>query len=197
MDDNIRQSYESLLDPKILRPRIIECSLFIALFESLKDSIVSRIRDFYATEFDANGGRPNAKYQSEVLNRNRSPTYASLGWLKEHGVIWQMDIDTFELLKQRRNALAHGLLNILGTSGPLADLRKHFIDLMALSHKIDLWWVKNVELPINPDFADQDIKDENITPGSTLMIRLLMDVAMGDESASSCYIEEWRKQCPG
>lgn len=73
-------------------------------------------------------------------------------------------------------------------------MREQFIDLMALFHKIDLWWIKNVELATNPDFDGQDIKDEDITPGSTLMIRLLMDVAMGDESASSYYIEEWRKQ---
>lgn len=194
MKEKIRQSYENLLDPNILRPRIIECSLFIAFFESLKDTIISRIRDFFATEFDENGGRHNAKYQSAVLNRNRSPTYASLDWLKEHGVIAQTDIDRFDLLKQRRNELAHGLLNILGTSEAPPDLREQFIDLMALCHKIDLWWIKNVELATNPDFAGQDIKDEDITPGSTLMIRLLMDVAMGGESASSYYIEEWRKQ---
>lgn len=194
MEDKIRQSYENFLDPTILRPRIIECSLFITLFESLKDNIITRIKDFYATEFDSNGSRPNAEYQSAVLARNRSPVYASLDWLKEHRVIDQTDLDAFEILKGRRNELAHRLLEILGASGPPLDLREQFLSLIALYHKIEVWWIKNVEIAISPDFADQEVKDEDITPGTTMMIRLLMDVALGDETISNYYIEEWRKQ---
>src|SRR4051812_24693751 len=43
----IADALERFLDPAVLRPQIICASVYIAAFESLKESIVARIRDFY------------------------------------------------------------------------------------------------------------------------------------------------------
>jgi hypothetical protein len=194
MKDEIKKSYEDMLDPKVLRPRIIECSLFIAIFESTKDNIISRLRYFYANDFDDNGANISLGYQTSVLSRSKSPIHASLDWLKENKAIEQSDIDTFGRIKSLRNDLAHGLLRILSASAQPQNLKERFAELIDLSHKIEHWWIKNVEIPTNPDFDGEEVKDEDITTGTTLLVRLLMDIALGDEVSSNFYIEQWRKE---
>ena len=61
MDEKICNSWESLLNPDVLRSNLIMAALYIAAFEVLKSTIVKRIRDFYVTGFDKSvkkdGGR--------------------------------------------------------------------------------------------------------------------------------------------
>src|SRR5258708_18308652 len=104
MDGKVRNSWESLLNPDVLRPNLIMAALYIAAFEVLKSTIIERIRDFYVTGFDKSvekdGGRlVDPKYQTEVLSRNRSPVYACLDWLKESQAVDDQDIAAFERAK--------------------------------------------------------------------------------------------------
>src|SRR5690606_23529225 len=42
-----REQWESFLNPEVFRDRIINISMYITIYEMLKDSIISRIKDFY------------------------------------------------------------------------------------------------------------------------------------------------------
>src|SRR5215207_2514976 len=95
MSDENQANWERFLDPEVLRPNLILASVYIAAFEVLKNSILERIREFYITGFDENGWIIMPEYKTDVLSKDKSPTYASLKWLKESEAIGDDDIEKF------------------------------------------------------------------------------------------------------
>jgi hypothetical protein len=194
MDPKVKHSWEQILNPKITRPRLIAASIYIAGFETLKDSIVDRIRSFFWVGFNESGDMIDPKYRSDVLARNRSPVYASLEWLKEMHAIDDGDIEIFNRVKTCRNTLAHNLISTLSSEGLPSNYEKCFSDMIALLRKIEVWWIINVEIPTNPDLDDSEVDEAGIVPGSIMVMQLLMDIALGDDERSRFYIEKFSKQ---
>ena len=58
--------WERFLDPEVVVRSLFLATMFITTFEILKDSVVDRIRDFYATGRDENGPSVGPEYQSQV-----------------------------------------------------------------------------------------------------------------------------------
>jgi len=197
MDPKERQSWEEFLNPEVTRPRLIAASIYIAGFEALKDSVVGRIRDFFWSGFDESGDKIDPEYQSDVLARNRSPVYASLEWLKEMHAIDGSDLAAFDRVKACRNTLAHKLFSTLGSEGLPPDFEQCFNEMIALLRKIEVWWITNVEIPTNPDYAGSEIDEDGIVPGPIMVMQLLLNVALGDDGRSKTYYDEFRKGTGG
>jgi len=178
--------WEELLTPSIARGKLISTSIFITAFEVLKQSIVGRPRTFFADGYDKNGPVVGAEYEAEVLSRNKSPTYASLDWLKHLGAINDADIQIFESIKNTRNSLAHELHRVVLEGVDFKHIER-FEELVALLRKIEVWWVVNVEIPVNPDFDGQEIDEEGIVPGPVLMLQMMLEVVSGNEELLSHY----------
>jgi hypothetical protein len=66
-----------------------------------------------------------------------------------------------------------------------------FGKLIHLLNKIEVWWILNVEIPTNEDFADKQIDESHIIPGPIAMLQVLLDVALGDEERSKFYYQEF------
>jgi hypothetical protein len=194
MDTKVQQSWGDFLNPNVVRPVLISASIYIAGFEALKDAIVRRIRDFFCYGFDGSGEKIDPKYQSDVFTRNKSPVYASLDWLKEMNAIDDADIEAFERIKSCRNLLAHRLFSLLASEDNPPDFATRFQEMVTLLRKIEIWWVKEVEIPTNPDFDGQEIDEDGIVPGPLISLQILCDIALGDETKSRLYIEEFRKR---
>ncbi len=194
MARDVQKVWEEFLDPNVMRPRLIAVSIYIAGFESLKESIVSRIRDFYSIGFTDPGEKLLLEYKKRVLYRNSSPVYASLDWLKEMKAIDDTDIDSFNRMKECRNTLAHKLFKMLGSEGLPADFHQCFHDMVALLRKIEVWWIVNVEIPTNPDFDTHEVDEGGIVPGPVWVLQLLCGVALGDEELSNRYFDAFRPQ---
>lgn len=96
--------------------------------------------------------------------------------------------------RTRRNHLAHRLLGFLGREGMPQDFEKSFHEMVALLHKIELWWVKNVDIPTNPDFDGKEIKEDEILLGRVLGLQLLCEIALGSHEQSRVYYDELRKR---
>lgn len=196
MDQKIQQQWEQFLNPDVMRPRLISAAIYIAGYESLKDAIVTRVKDFYWCGFDASGDRVSPDYQAKVLSRNRSPVHASLDWLKcEMQAIDDTDIAAFDRVRACRNTLAHKLFTVLGSEGLPPDFEACFHDMVALLHKIDTWWIINVEIPTNPDFDDKDVDldPKGIMSGRSMALQMLCDIALGDPKTSRFYYEGFKK----
>ncbi len=193
MDPKANQAWLEFLNPEVTRPRLIAASVYVAGFEVLRDSIVGRIRDFFSIGFDESGDRIDPRYESDVLSRNRSPVYASLGWMEEMKAIDEHDMEAFERVKACRNILAHELFRV-ATAGLPANFEQCFTDMLALLRKIEVWWITNVEIPTNPDFDGSDVEEDEITPGPVIAMRLLLDIALGDGEQSEYYLKEFLKQ---
>lgn len=193
MDNDVRFSWERFLNPEILRTNLIVASLFITAFEMLKDSIIGRIREFFTDGFNENGWIVNENYKTKVLSLNKSPLYASLEWLKGMNVIDDEDIEEFNKIKNCRNEIAHEIANFI-SKGPKIDPLPLFSKMIDLLHKIEKWWILNIEIPTNPDFDGQEIDEDGIVPGQIMTLRLLADIALGSEEESKLYYNNFIKR---
>ncbi len=164
-------------------------TMFITTFEILRNSIVDRIRDFYSIGWSEEDSTVSGEYGAKVLARNKNAVYASLNWLLEHQAIDDEDIKTFEILKKTRNLLAHQLFAVV-TGQAESSHTDQFQVLVELLRKIEVWWVINVEIPINPDYADAEVAEEGIVPGAILSLQMLLEVAGGNTQ----LLEAWRME---
>jgi hypothetical protein len=144
MDEKIQERYENFLNPAILRQRLIIGSLYIAAFEVLKTSIISRIKEFFTHWDDV-----DPKYQSLVLSKDRSPLYASLAWLKEMNAIGDEDVAVFNQVKDFRNEVAHEIIRMVAEEFP-PYWAERFACLISLVDKVEHWWIVNVEIATDP-----------------------------------------------
>ncbi len=176
-----------------MQERLVSASLFFTAYELLKESIVGRIRSFYMVGFDKDGEIIDEKYESTVLSRNKSPLYASLDWLIENNVIDQSDLEKFERLKKTRNSLAHELPALV-FNGVELQLVERFNELVDLLRKIEVWWVVNVEIAIDPELAEQEIEENGIIPGPVLLIQMMLEVLSGNEELLKHYKENTPKK---
>jgi hypothetical protein len=193
MSDKVQKSWEDFLNPDILRPNLIIASLYVTAFEMLKGIIVDRIKGFFTLGFGPTGASVDPAYQTDVLAKNRSPLYASLEWFKEQGAIDDQDLAKYERVKECRNELAHEIPRLL-MNGFRNDFPKRFTEIIELVDKIERWWVVNVEIPINPDFDDKEVDIAGIVPGTTMALRLLLEIALGSEEESRKYLDEFIKR---
>lgn len=181
--------WERFLDPDVVRPSLFMATMFITTFEILKNSIVDRIHDFYSIGWSREGVTVSPKYKAEVLSRDKSPVYASLSWLHENQVIDDNDLKIFDQLKSTRNLVAHQLFDVV-TGQVVSNHTEQFHVLVELLRKIEVWWVVNVELAIDPDYADTEIDEEGIVPGAVLSLQMLLEVVSGNSE----LLEAWRSQ---
>ena len=180
------EKWEMLLTPAVMQEKLVSASLYIAAYDLLKESIVGRIRSFYMVGFDENGEIVDEKYEKTVAARNKSILYASLDWLRENGVVEESDCEVFERIRKTRNLLAHELLAIV-TASKESDHIERFEELVSLLKKIEVWWVVNVEIPVNPDFDGKEIDEKGIVPGPVLMLQMMLEVASGNEDIPKQY----------
>jgi hypothetical protein len=158
---------------------------------------VDHPRSFFARKFDKDGPRISPEYESEVLSLGKGAVYASLNFLKDKmKAIDAADLESFDRVKHCRNRLSHSLLALLGSEGLPPDFEQCFHEMVALLHKIDAWWIINVEVPTNPDFDGQEIDESGVQSGRVMGIRLLCDIALGDSQTSRFYYDHFRKQSP-
>ncbi|MDB5744730.1 MAG: hypothetical protein JWR68_3045 [Polaromonas sp.] len=183
------ERWERFLDPEVVRPLLFMATMFITTFEILKNSIVDRIRDFYLIGWSEEGNTISPDYAAKVLSRNKSAVYASLSWLIEQQAIDESDLVIFAQLKKTRNLLAHKLFDVV-TGQAESPHQEQFTVLVELLRKVEVWWVINVEIPTNPDYADEDIDEAGIVPGAILSLQTLLQVAGGNSE----LLDAWRNQ---
>lgn len=192
MKEEVERSWERFLNPESLRANLMMAAIFVSVFEMLKDSIVSHIRNFFTNGFDENGAIVEETYETDVLARNKSVVFASLDWLRDEGVISNVDIELFKQVRNCRNEIAHEMMQVL-THGFTLERAEMFNQMVGLLDKIERWWIVNVEIPTNPDFDDAEIDEEGIIPGPLITIRLMIDIALsGGETASTWYFEQFK-----
>ena len=185
-----KEKWKNFLNPAILKPNLIIYSIFITVFEILKQQVVERIKYFYVDGFIGNKLIINENYNKEVLSRHKKTLYASLDWHLEKGIISKEDIELFHELRKQRNKLAHEMTTVIfeGNNDSIIVNLERMINLLK---KIELWWIVNVEIPtdpnINTDIDDMDI--EHIIPGSIMIIQLLLEIALNEGEEAKKYYD--------
>lgn len=186
------ESWERFLNPTSLKTNLIVGSVYLTSFEILKDSIINRLKDFFIEGIDDNGFIYNNKYKEKVLTLAKSPLKSSLVWLKNEEAINDKDIEDFNKINTFRNKLAHQMLDFIVNTpeDDFIDLLNKMIDLFS---KIEKWWILNVEIPTSSEYYENEINEEEVFSGTMLTLKLLLDIAIGDENDSNKYYEHFFK----
>ena len=158
-----------------MRTNLLMASLYLAAFEILKSTVVDRIKGFFT--FDYANGQPqlDSRYQ-EVASLNKNPLQASLLWLQENNAITPDDVLMFDAIRQHRNELAHQLPHFLIDAERNINFQ-NFENVRYLLRKIETWWIQQVDIPTNPDYDGVEVKDEDIQPGSVIVLDAIIGMA--------------------
>ncbi len=169
------KNWEKLLSPELVRANLLVASLYLSAFEILKSSIVERIENFFTNYVNGQRQR-DARYQ-DVKQLDKSELKASCLWLEQMGAITSSDTVMVDVIRQHRNKIAHELPEFLSNDSCNIDLEA-FKDMLHLLRKIETWWIKEFELSINPDFDGVEVADEDIQPGSVLVLEHIIKLAL-------------------
>ncbi|MCR4448818.1 hypothetical protein NS965_10555 [Aeromonas veronii] len=185
-------AWEKLTNPTKLRENLMSASVYISSYEMCRDFIISKPRDFFTDNWGINGETLSEEYSKDVMSFGRSPLKASLLWFKEQGAISDTDIEHFEKAIAHRNEIAHNLPKFISEPDYEVDVGI-FNTMLEVTNKIGVFWVMNYELSIHPDYSVQDIDEKGIQVGTIMMIKMMMQIAFGQEPEEGYYYNEIKK----
>lgn len=189
---DVAKNWEKFLSANTLKGNLISISIFITVFELFKKRVIDMPVVFFSDWKGREWVISQEEYKKDVLSRSKSPICASLLWLKELDAIDQNDINKFEEIKNHRNELTHDLFAFISDSGKNLDSEK-LSDLINLLLKIEKWWFINFECEVDPFICKEDLNiDEVITP-SQWQLKLLFDIALGNEPEENFYFNRFIK----
>lgn len=186
--------WEDFLNPDVIKGRLVRAGLFLVAHEMLVSAIKENLHAFYADSWSADKGWATGDdYRSEVLSLDpkskEDPHRSSIAWLKKNDVLTDDDEMAIRRLTLERNRFAHELQNVIGGSNE-PDFDTMFSEIVALVTKIKRWWILNVELETDPDWAGKVVEVEDVTPGSSMLLQIMAKVALGaDDEAWELYKE--------
>lgn len=181
IDPRVRDSWLKLTTPEVLSSNLIRAALFLVAWELLKSSLVGKLRAFFSTEYQDGEWKVSDAYKTNVLARHKNALTASCLWFKEMGALTDDDLRKLEEAREYRNAIAHNLPEFLGSFDRNIE-DDQLTRVQELLVKVDRWWIREIELDTDPDYAGQEIPDEEISSGNMLMLSLIFDVLAGDHS---------------
>jgi hypothetical protein len=181
MDDSKHQKakndIEKITTPDTLKRNLINASLILTAFELMKTSIIDQVRDFFTSGEDEHR-REIDKIRKELPKEfHNHPLIVYAHWFREQEALNKADIDNVVRIWQYRNKLAHELIAFLVDSDFEVDV-KYLYEIRDLVGKVDVWWLREVEIPVNPDFDQVEVKDSDIQSGRMIIINHLLSVAL-------------------
>jgi len=187
MDDNkfkkAIRDIKKIYTPKALKRNLINASLILTAYELMKSFLIDQVKNFF--EIDVGGKiEPSNKYKNEIKQlRNELPKehrkYPLLVyscWFRRHEVLTETDFENIKKIWKYRNKVTHGLIKFLVNSEFEVDV-KYLFQIRDIVEKVEFWWVKEIEIPINPDLDQVEVKDADIRLGRTELLNHLISIA--------------------
>lgn len=177
----LKQKFEKVFTPKILRQNLIMAALFIAVFDNFKSNITNNVKYFYFSGYE-NGKEQFKDYEKKVLSKveeNKNKEIRSiLLWLKKNQLITQEDEDKIKEFTDIRNNFAHELTRMLYDGFP-ENIKEKYMEMITLFDNIERNWIIHVEMEINqPDIPYDNICFDEITSNNLEFIKIMTDVAI-------------------
>jgi hypothetical protein len=152
-----------LLTDQELRATISLAGLFLIAFEALDGSIVDRVRGYLEVP-----GTP-LRFEAEIARLpGKGVREKCSAWLAQLGALQPGDAELIGRAVRHRNEIAHEFARL--TLGDLAVDVELLADVVQLGLRLDRWWIRNVDIAIDPDLASADIEDDEIIPGTHMLL---------------------------
>jgi len=170
--------------PETLKRNLINASLILTAYELMKYSLIDKVKGFF--EFDKEHIPESYNEHKNEIEKIRKklpkefqkyPLLIYARWFKEHEALSEVDFNNLVRIWRYRNRIAHELIEFLVDSDFELEV-KYLFEIRDIVEKADIWWVKEVEIPINPDFDQVEVKDSDIRSGRMIILDHLISVAL-------------------
>jgi len=202
MSDKAFHSWEKILNPAKLKSNLVLSSVFLTAYETLKNSIIDQPKSLYKIGFDGERDIIDPKYETEVIQLykgKRNPFRASCIWWKNNNVLTNDIIDIIIKITDHRNLIAHETLKFLGDTSYEVNTDLLYC-IIGIISKVDIWWIREFEIPCNAEFDDQDtekIPDTEIRSGNMMLMSLIAKIINGNEdylkNLHKDFVEQYKK----
>jgi hypothetical protein len=193
INKNATDSWDNFLNPQVLKQNLITSSILLTAYEMLKDSLIGRLRGFYSLSIDDKGKwEICGEYREKVLSLDKNEMVACEKWFRKNGALDDDDLLSLKKLTNMRNMVAHELPSMIGSTNE--GLLFHLQLIFALTSKVDKWWIKEIEIPTNPDKGNFTAEELAASFSMRMLIvSLLIKVAEGDDSELTSMYKTWKK----
>jgi len=179
---------DKFLNPERLKSSLLLASLYLTSYELLKSAVIDNIANFFSTDQINGELTTNQQYHDEITKVSKDLLKSSCGWLVKMDVITQDEAEAIQAIRKHRNEIAHELPKLLIDSELNLNL-DYFVHIRELLGKIELWWVRNFEIPVNSDFDGVEIADNDIFPGRVVMLDYVISVVIAEQSQEQSTAE--------
>ncbi len=194
--NNNKDNLEQFFNPENINISLKIISLYIAVYENFKSTIVNNVKYFYWSGIK-DGKEQFENYENEVLNKSQSKKNktlrGTLQWLKDNNAINEEEHILFEKITDKRNQLAHNMSELI-FNGLEADIIDLFTDMIKLFEKIEKWWIKEIEIPISGDFTVKEYENidwDGVTSLNFAMLKIMSDIALRNTDE---YLKIFKKE---
>jgi hypothetical protein len=193
---DVLASWDKLLNPAQLKRSLSQASVFVMAYELLKQSIIEKLQRFFPELMDERGLKIVSRYKEEVLDLHPKDVFhASCLWFRNSGALGDDDLAVIQQIRNHRNEVVHELPNYVMTaySKISADLLLAIAEQLA---KVDQWWIRNIEIPITPEFDEKRVKGadfEDVQSFGMIFTRIILAVFLEDDAYLDRQYHAWRK----
>jgi nuclear transport factor 2 (NTF2) superfamily protein len=191
MSEKAFNSWDEFLNPDKLKLTLTQASIYLTSYEIFKNSTKEKLRDFFTDKWELNEeteelvGTPNKDYKKKVLDLYpKDEFHACCLWFKNMSALDDNDLMDIALIRKHRNQIAHELPKFLSGQGKLVSL-ENLNAVIKLESKLSKWWLREVELPTNPDVDEEYLNNidwEVVLASNTILHNLLSSIFNGDDS---------------
>ncbi len=188
MDDEkfqkVKMDIKKINTPETLKRNLINASLILAAYELMKYSLIERVKNFCNNDGTWNLEELN-EHKNEIerlrnkLHKKRrgDDLLAYVFWFQKYEALTEIDVKNIKKIRRYRNDVTHELIKFLTDSAFEVNVI-YLFEIRDIIEKIDIWWMKEVESPINPDIDQDKIKNAVIKSGRMIILDHLISTAM-------------------
>jgi len=206
MSEEAFKSWENFLNPDKLKNNLIQSSIYLSSYEIFKSGTIDKLKDFFTSHWHMNEntgeleGVPSASYKEKVLDLYpKDEFHACCLWFKNILALDDDDMMDIAMVRKHRNEIAHELPKFITGQG-VSVSSKNLNSLISIQDKLDKWWIREIEIPTNPDFdagSYDNIDWNNVFGSNTLLLSLLSTIFDGNDAylkdLYKIFVDKWNK----
>ena len=189
--DDVLQKFENICDKNALETYLSYMALFIGLYEQMIDMVEERVEWFLCNEFHFENGKfkciHSKEYNEMIKSRrvdeqgNKNALKATMLWFQSVGAITEADYKDFLRFKKIRDSYVHQMSKHIWEGLNESEAPTIF-ELLSLYNKIDIWWINEVEIPIDGRFVNADYDHDGVQSFPLITFKMILDTMYGGKS---------------
>lgn len=175
--DDYQARLNAKLAPEGLKQTLVRAGCFLSAYELIKLHVIDGVRSEYWRDLrDAKNVYDEARYQQEVLALDPASKFrASAAWLMQAGALTVEQAALLGAVRDHRNEIAHELPRMI--IDPDVEVRTELLlSAAGCLRSIGIFWGRET-VAINPQWDGQEVADDDIWSGPSLMMSMLLEIA--------------------